>query len=97
MTLAETGSVALSELTKRVARDKSQMTRTIRALERKGLVHRVPSTVDGRVTLVALTGKGQGVVDDFAEAVADVTNEILNPISDEEKRTLKHLITRVVV
>ena len=38
MTLADSGRVSLNELTKRVARDKSQMTRMIRSLEAKGLV-----------------------------------------------------------
>ncbi|MEM8839299.1 MAG: MarR family transcriptional regulator [Pseudomonadota bacterium] len=58
MTLADTGKISLNDLTKRVARDKSQMTRMIRSLEGKGLIERAVSPKDARVTLVMLTPKG---------------------------------------
>jgi len=38
LTLSDMGCTGLSELTSRVARDKSQMTRSIRSLEAKGLL-----------------------------------------------------------
>ena len=47
MTLDDAGRISLNELTKRVARDKSQMTRMIRSLETKGLVQREMSLGDG--------------------------------------------------
>ncbi len=96
MTLAEMGCVALNELTKRVARDKSQMTRTIRSLESKGLVTRESSADDGRVNLVSLTPEGVMVVDELMQAVAEVVAEILEPISSDEKQTLKGLLARAV-
>ncbi|MEM7462444.1 MAG: MarR family transcriptional regulator [Pseudomonadota bacterium] len=96
MTLAEMGCVGLNELTKKVARDKSQMTRTIRSLESKGLVRREPSADDGRVNLVSLTPEGIIVVNELMQAVAEVVAEILEPISISEKQTLKGLLARAV-
>ena len=96
MTLADTGQITLNELTKTVARDKSQMTRLIRHLEAKGLVLREASPDDGRVSLVVLTPKGLDVVDELMQTVAEVIDEILEPISENEKRTLKTLLARVV-
>ena len=96
MTLADTGQITLNELTKTVARDKSQMTRLIRHLEAKGLVLREASPDDGRVSLVVLTPKGLEVVDELMQTVAEVIDEILEPISENEKRTLKTLLARVV-
>ena len=96
MTLADTGQITLNELTKTVARDKSQMTRLIRYLETKGLVLRESSPDDGRVSLVVLTPKGLDVVDELMQTVAEVIDEILEPISENEKRTLKTLLARVV-
>ena len=96
MTLADAGRISLNELTKRVARDKSQMTRMIRSLESKGLVEREVSPSDGRVSLVCLTPEGIEVVEELMQTVADVIGEILEPISQSEKQTLKALLERVV-
>ena len=95
MTLQEMGHAELNELTKRVARDKSQMTRAIRSLERKGLVQRKLSPTDGRVSIISLTPEGDKVVRELMDAVSDVVNEILDPISEVEKHTLKRLLARV--
>ena len=97
MTLADMGRTGLNELTNRVARDKSQMTRTIRSLELKGLVKREASLTDRRVSMVSLTAEGEEVVEELMAAVADVIGEILDPISHEEKQTLKGLLQRIRV
>ncbi|MEM7241700.1 MAG: MarR family transcriptional regulator [Pseudomonadota bacterium] len=96
MTLADTGRISLNELTKRVARDKSQMTRLIRSLENKGLVAREVSPEDARVSLVYLTPKGAEIVGELMQTVAEVIGEILNPISENEKQNLRELLARVV-
>ncbi len=96
MTLADAGRISLKELTKRVARDKSQMTRMIRSLENKGLVRREVSADDGRVSLIFLTPKGSEVVGELMRTVAEVVAEILEPISESERKTLKGLLTKVV-
>lgn len=96
MTLAEMGCTGLNELTKRVARDKSQMTRTIRSLENKGLVKRETSKDDARVNLVSLTSEGEAVVGELMHTVSEVVDEVMEPITASEKRTLKTLLSRVV-
>lgn len=96
MTLSDTGQISLNDLTKRVARDKSQMTRMIRSLETKGLVERHASPDDGRVTLVDLTPKGETVVGQLMDAVSEVIEDILEPITESERQTLKALLLRVV-
>lgn len=95
MTLADMGCTSMHALTDRVARDKSQMTRTIRSLETKGLVKRENSQADGRVSLVSLTDEGHEVVGELMATVAEVVNEILEPISEDEKQTLKKLFDRI--
>ncbi|WP_422021801.1 MarR family winged helix-turn-helix transcriptional regulator [Roseibium sp.] len=96
MTLADTGRISLNELTKRVARDKSQMTRMIRSLEAKGLIEREVSPDDGRISLIFLTPKGSEVVGELMQTVAEVIGEILQPISESERRTLQSLLAQVV-
>lgn len=96
LTIAEMGCPELHELTKRVARDKSQMTRTIRTLETKGLVARKTASHDARVTLVFLTDAGQDAVGAIQNAVAQTIGEILAPISKTEEDVLKSLLHRAL-
>ena len=97
LTLADMGCPELNELTKQVARDKSQMTRTIRSLELKGLVGRKASSHDARVNLIYLTEHGEMVVETLRKAVAETINEILSPISQEEEEMLRLLLERAVL
>ena len=94
LTIADMGCPEMNELTKRVARDKSQMTRTIRSLENKRLVERQVSPSDARVSLISLTSAGETVVGQLRTAVAETINEILDPISQEDKENLKRLLQR---
>lgn len=96
LTLAEMGRPSLQELTRRVARDKSQMTRTVRSLEAKGLLERQPSTQDARVTLISLTPEGEAFVKVLQNAVAETISDILAPISDAEEAALKSLMERAL-
>ena len=96
LTIADMGCPELHELTKRVARDKSQMTRTIRTLETKGLVARKTAPHDARVTLVALTDSGQDTVRAIQQAVAETIGDILAPISTSEEDVLKSLLHRAL-
>lgn len=97
LTLAEMGNPGLHELTERVARDKSQMTRMIRSLETKGLVMRQASTSDARVTLICLTEQGEGVVKTLQQAVAETIDEILAPISQPEEEVFRNLLERALI
>ncbi len=96
LTLSDMGCTSLHELTRQVARDKSQMTRTIRSLERKGLVDRKQSPDDARVTLVYLTQAGARVVETIKGAVSETINDILSPISESEEQVLRDLLERAL-
>ena len=95
LTLADTGTIPLSALTKRLARDKSQMTRAIHALEVKGAVTRSPGEHDPRVNMISLTPAGQGIVDVHREALAETLDEILAPISETERALFQDLMERI--
>lgn len=96
LTLADMGCPSLRELTARVSRDKSQMTRTIRSLENKNLVARKTSPKDARVTQVFLTEDGQNVVCTLRDALADTIGDVLSPISMQEEQILKALLKRAL-
>lgn len=97
LTLAETGPVGLSDLTRKLARDKSQMTRMIRVLEEKGLITRRPAPGDKRASLVALSLAGQEVVADLKQALSGVVGGLLSPLSPGEQAQLGDLLRRVLL
>ncbi|MEM7301476.1 MAG: MarR family transcriptional regulator [Pseudomonadota bacterium] len=96
LTLADMQFCGMQELTDRVARDKSQMSRTIRSLEAKGLVQRQASKDDARVNLVSVTTRGNKVVEELRQALAETINDVLQPMTTQEKQQLKILMKRAV-
>ncbi|MEM7692937.1 MAG: MarR family transcriptional regulator [Pseudomonadota bacterium] len=97
LTMAELGCVPMQDVTNRFGRDKSQMTRAIQSLERKGLVARVPSQADRRVVFVRLTPPGEAFVDTLRAVISQTIDEILEPISPEERQYLKNVLSRVKI
>lgn len=96
LALSEMNGGPLNELTRRVARDKSQMSRVIQSLENKGVVERRPSPSDGRVSEVFLTEKGKAVVAALTDALTEAIDQVMAPITEAEKATLKDIMRRVV-
>ncbi|MEO0343954.1 MAG: MarR family transcriptional regulator [Pseudomonadota bacterium] len=96
LTIADTDRISLHDLTERMARDKSQMTRAIKALEQKGLVARETAPDDARVSLVFLTADGKEVVAQLRDALTKVIDEILEPISTADKAELKTLLNQAL-
>lgn len=95
LTLAEIEPAPIQDLVRRMSRDKSQMTRAIQSLERKGLIERRDLPEDARVCLLALTPMGQEAVDMLQQAVAGVLADILSPLSNGEQEALKDLLRRI--
>jgi len=95
-TLADLGPAQMHELAGRLARDKSQMTRAVRALEQKGIVTRSQSADDGRACVVSLTEKGEETVDRLSRALADTIDDVLSPISPAQKQELEALLRKAV-
>jgi len=56
------GAIPQTELVHYMGRDRSTVTATLQAMERAGLVVRVPSPSDKRAMIVQLTRKGQDTV-----------------------------------
>ena len=96
LTLADMGPSEMHELTRRVARDKSQMTRLMKSLETKGLLERTTSKADARVSIVSLTPFGNEVVDTLRRAVAEAIGQVLSPITAQEKEQLKDLMRKAL-
>ncbi|MEO1291258.1 MAG: MarR family transcriptional regulator [Pseudomonadota bacterium] len=95
LTLAEIEPAPIQDLVRRMARDKSQMTRGVQALEKKGLIERRAFPDDARISLLALTTEGRATVGVLQHAVAGVLDDILSPLSAAEQDTFKRLLQKI--
>lgn len=94
LTLADQEPIAIHELVRSVARDKSQITRMLQTLGRKGLVEKTQSPDDRRVCLLKLTAKGDDVVARLRFALAETIDGLLDPLNGQERSTLKGLLKK---
>ena len=95
ITLGEIEPAPIQQLVRSLARDKSQITRNVQSLERRGLIERRPDPADARVSILALTHEGRKTVAELEVAIAEALEEILAPLPPGERQQLKMLLTRI--
>lgn len=95
LALDDIGAVAMQSLAREMVKDKSQLTREIASLERKGLVARKVAPDDGRVSIVALTPRGTEVVAKTRKAIGRAIGAALDPLSESERVSLTALLQKV--
>jgi MarR family transcriptional regulator, lower aerobic nicotinate degradation pathway regulator len=83
-------------LSKLLNLDKSSVTGLVDRAERRGLVRRTPAVDDRRTIRVSLTPSGRRLVGAVAEAFATEVRSATASLSEEERRQLSILATRVV-
>jgi DNA-binding MarR family transcriptional regulator len=87
--------LAVNELARRTMVDKAWISRSLRALEKRGLVQRAPHPTDSRAALVSLTEEGRALVAQFAPVAAARNRRLLEGLDEEEVfRVLDGLLLR---
>jgi DNA-binding MarR family transcriptional regulator len=94
--LDEVGATSQAELSRRTTIDRSDMVATVNELAERGLVERAPDTADRRRNVVTLTAAGRRRLRELDALLAEVQDDLLAPLSAEERAELVHLLTRVV-
>jgi MarR family transcriptional regulator, lower aerobic nicotinate degradation pathway regulator len=87
----------MNELAKLLGLDKSSITGLVDRAERRGLVVRVPSPVDGRAILVKLTDDGRLLVSQAASQFQADVSIMLDHLPVSDRDALASLISRVLV
>jgi DNA-binding MarR family transcriptional regulator len=87
----------INELAKLLGLDKSSVSGLVDRAERRGLVRRVPSPVDRRSVLVALTDEGRALVSEVAAGFGADIAVVLDVLTPRERSTLTTLLSRVLV
>jgi DNA-binding MarR family transcriptional regulator len=87
----------MNELGKLLGLDKSSVSGLVERAERRGLVGRAPSPLDGRAVLVSLTDHGRALVSEAASQFGADVDELLKRVSPSERRALSRLVSRLLV
>lgn len=83
------------ELSDRLGYDPSAIVSLVDDLQRLGLVERRPDPGDRRNRIVVLTKAGHRLLPESEQDGARVTDDLLAPLSAEERRTLHALLLRI--
>lgn len=95
LTLSDIQPTPIHKLVDQMGRDKSQMTRTIKSLEEKGMIDRQSCPEDGRVSLLLLSDKGQDFVVQIKAILSNVIDGILTPVSKPERDGLIEVLRKI--
>jgi MarR family transcriptional regulator, lower aerobic nicotinate degradation pathway regulator len=86
----------MQSLSKLLNLDRSSVTGLVDRAEHRGLVRRIPATDDRRSFQVGLTPSGHRLVDVVAQSFATDLRSATASVSEDERRQLSILATRVV-
>ncbi len=85
-------SSALSEI---MLKDKPTVTRMVDVVVKKGLVRRVPSKLDRRVTTLELTSKGNERVSQALPIVQEIRSFMSQKLTDKDLVLLSEILQRI--
>lgn len=94
--LHRTGGASQRELCDALDLDRSTVAGLVSRLEARGLVERARAAADRRRNLVRLTERGVAELRRFVPHAAQVDASLTAGLTDEEKVTLRRLLTRVL-
>lgn len=94
--LDEIGPASQADLSRGTTIDRSDMVATVNELVEQGLVERTADPTDRRRNVVTITPAGRRQLRKLDRLLGKVQDELLAPLSAEERKQLVDLLTRVV-
>jgi MarR family transcriptional regulator, lower aerobic nicotinate degradation pathway regulator len=94
--LEESGPASQASLGRRSGIDRSDVVAALNELGARGMVERTPDPADHRRNVVTITPAGAASLQRLERLVADVQDELLAPLSSEERDQLTGLLGRVL-
>lgn len=93
--LEEFGPASQATLGRRTDMDRSDVAEALNELSDQGLVKRAADPVDRRRNVITITPAGSKRLRALDEAMAEVQDKLLAPLSATQRRTLVRMLTRV--
>lgn len=94
-TILKHGAMSQNHLGRMTSMDPSTISVVIRKLVSDGLVQRVRSETDQRLSILSLTGEGQSYTLDRLKRSIEVGNRLLAPLNRAEQAVLLSLLMRI--
>jgi MarR family transcriptional regulator, lower aerobic nicotinate degradation pathway regulator len=94
--LAEFGPASQAALGRHAEMDRSDVTATVGELAAAGLVERAADPGDRRRNVITLTGAGLARLHELDGILTAVQDEVLEPLSADERSVLTGLLTRML-
>lgn len=94
--LAECGPVSQIALGRRCHLDRSDIASVVGELAERGHLERQPDPADLRRNIVTITPEGARYLDRLSELVSQAQDDLLAPLTEDERRQLQSLMARVV-
>jgi DNA-binding MarR family transcriptional regulator len=94
--LDEVGPASQAELSRRTTIDGSDMVAAVNELVEQGYVERSPDPADRRRNVVTMTPAGRRRLGQLDHLLAGVQDQLLAPLSPDERTDLVTLLTRLV-
>lgn len=95
LAVEEAGQVHMGDLAEDLGVTARTVTTLVDALEREGLLVRLPDPTDRRATLLALTDKAQTQFEQVRRIQMDLGEEFVAPLDQEQRRLLLDLLNRL--
>lgn len=93
---AEQASTRMSDIAFDLGVTARTITTMVDALERDGLVERVPDQLDRRAISLVLTEEGERSIPDILHAIEEISVSVVAPLSDADQDTLRDLLIRLI-
>jgi DNA-binding MarR family transcriptional regulator len=93
---ADETSTRMSDIAFDVGVTARTITTMVDALERDGLVERLPDPLDRRAISLGLTDDGEALVPRVQVAMDEIFRAVASPLSDADQATLHDLLTRLI-
>ncbi|NUT41126.1 MAG: MarR family transcriptional regulator [Thermoactinospora sp.] len=94
--LSDGGAASQAALSDRTGIYRSDLVAVINELEERGYVERTPDPDDRRRNVVTVTATGRGWLERLERVLEGLQEEVLAPLSEEERRVLVGLLARLV-
>ena len=88
--------ICASDVSKILAKDKSNVKRIVEILENKGLIERKQGRKNNRlVSYLQISSEGKIFADEYIGVIKNYMSEIFSEISDEEEQCLRNIIVKL--
>lgn len=95
LTIGRNGSISQRRLAEHIAVSPQSMSESLAKLENDGYITRQKNQLDKRETIVSLTPAGAEHSSELAEKMHSQAHHFLEPLSEEEKKTLYSLLKKL--